>query len=247
VSEPASQLAVASFNVHWGRSLRWLGYRPFDVVAACKRLDADVLVLQETWAPDGGTAQHDEIAQALGYQVVAEPLARAVVDPHPAVVSRADPARNRGTGDWCLAVLSRLPITSSRITPLPQLRLDPASRVVLRVDVAVGDRSLAVHGTHLPHLEFGVHRIRHELRAALGPSDEPAVLLGDMNMWGWCIGAMAPRGWRRVGRGRTFPTPYPHSRIDHLVVTGGVDVLSTEVPAEHGSDHRPIRARLRLT
>jgi endonuclease/exonuclease/phosphatase family metal-dependent hydrolase len=55
---------------------------------------------------------------------------------------------------------------------------------------------------------------------------------------------MAPPGWRRVGRGRTFPTPYPHSRIDHLLVTPAVEVRSIEVVEERGSDHRPIRARL---
>ncbi len=50
-SMPAAppSLTVASFNLHagidgWGR--------PFDVVAACRDLDADVLVLQETWTPD---------------------------------------------------------------------------------------------------------------------------------------------------------------------------------------------------
>jgi endonuclease/exonuclease/phosphatase family metal-dependent hydrolase len=241
-----TDVVVASFNLHWGRGFRWLGYRPFDVVPACERLDADVLVLQESFAPDDGEAQHDEIARALGYEAVAEPLARATALPRPAVVDRPDPRRRRGQGDWCLAVLSRLPVERSKVTPLPQLRRDPATRVVLRVDVTVGDRSLAVHGTHLPHLEFGAHRIRHAFRDAVGPPDGPGILLGDMNMWGWTISAMAPRGWRRVGRGRTFPTPIAHSRIDHVLVTPEVEVLATDVPPERGSDHRPVRARVRV-
>lgn len=240
----AAELTVASFNVHWGRGLRWFGFKPFDLVAACGHLDADVLVLQETWAPDDGVAQHDAVAQAHGYEVVACSLARAVLDPKPNVVARPGRPGHPGHGDWCLSVLSRLPIVASTVTELPQLRLDPATRAIVRVDVAVGDAVLPVHGTHLPHLEMGAPLITKALRAALPPASEAAVLLGDMNMWSWCIAAMAPPGWRRVGRGRTFPAPYPHSRIDHLLVTPAVEVRSIEVVDERGSDHRPIRARL---
>ena len=238
------ELAIASFNIHWGRGLRWLGCKPFDPVAACARLDADVLVLQESFSPDGGPAQHDAIAEALGYEVVAEPLARTVVEPAPRVVGRA--GAPGGVGDWCLAVLSRLPTVATNVTPLPQLRFDPCSRAVVRVDVPVGDRTLAVHGTHLAHLEMGalLPSQRRALREVLAPAPDPALLIGDMNMWSWCVRALAPAGWRRVGRGRTFPTPYPHSRIDHLVVSPSVEVRSIEVVDERGSDHRPIRARL---
>ena len=240
------ELTVASFNVHWGRGLRWFGFKPFDLVAACGRLDADVLVLQETWAPDDGPAQHDEVAEAHGYAVVARSLARAVLEPRPNVVARPAAEARPGDGDWCLAVLSRLPVVGSAVTELPQLRLDPATRAVVRVDVQAGAGTLAVHGTHLPHLEMGAPLITGALREALGPATGPAVLLGDMNMWGWCISAMAPPGWRRVGRGRTFPAPYPHSRIDHLLVTPSVEVRAIEVVDDRGSDHRPIRARIAL-
>src|SRR5579884_2196140 len=47
------RLVVATFNVHggvdgWGRA--------YDVVDACRRLEADVLVLQESWTPAEGRA-----------------------------------------------------------------------------------------------------------------------------------------------------------------------------------------------
>jgi hypothetical protein len=43
-------LTVANFNIHagidgWGR--------PYDFVSACRQIDADVLVLEETWTGDG--------------------------------------------------------------------------------------------------------------------------------------------------------------------------------------------------
>jgi endonuclease/exonuclease/phosphatase family metal-dependent hydrolase len=103
------ELSVASFNVHggvdgWGR--------PFDVVEACRRLDADVLVLQETWIPFGaaegasrgvaeaaprGTAE--EVGAALGYAVTSVPVAPARRYPPPASAGRRwGPARRRRHG-----------------------------------------------------------------------------------------------------------------------------------------------------
>ncbi len=83
-----ARLSVANFNMHagvdgWGR--------PFDVVAACATLDADVLVVEESWtsaageeAPRDALGQAETVAAALGYEVVTCPLAngrRARPDP----------------------------------------------------------------------------------------------------------------------------------------------------------------------
>ena len=67
------RLVVASYNVHggvdgWGR--------PFDVVDACRRLDADVLMLQESWSPDVGVSTAQDVARQLGYVAVELPFAR---------------------------------------------------------------------------------------------------------------------------------------------------------------------------
>jgi endonuclease/exonuclease/phosphatase family metal-dependent hydrolase len=243
----SAELSIASFNVHWGRGSRYQAYPPFDVVAACAQLDTDVLVLQETWAPDGGPAQHERVATELGYDVTAVPLGRAVVMPKLEVVSRRDPTAAEGTGDWCLAVLSRLPVLDRRVDDLrPQLPTDPASRSVVRVDLAVDGQRLAVHGTHLAHLEMGVPLHTPGLRRLLAASPGAGVLLGDMNMWGWCISAMTPRRWRRLRGGPTFSAAHPAFRIDHLLTTPEVEVVSSEVVADLGSDHLPIRARLRV-
>lgn len=60
-------IVVASFNVHGGMD----GWgRDWDVVAACARLDADVLVLQEDYLPEGdGRGVAGEVAARLGYEV----------------------------------------------------------------------------------------------------------------------------------------------------------------------------------
>lgn len=82
-------LTVVNFNMHagidgWGR--------PFDAVGACETFKADVLVLQEAWtnAADGpGSGQAEQIAAALGYEVVACTLAKGRrVRPHAAATAR---------------------------------------------------------------------------------------------------------------------------------------------------------------
>ena len=53
--------------------------RPFDVVAACASFEADVLVLEEAWTSEAegpGHGQAEQIASALGYEVVTCTLAQ---------------------------------------------------------------------------------------------------------------------------------------------------------------------------
>jgi len=70
-------------------------------------------------------------------------------------------------------------------------------------------------------------------------------IAGDCNMWGAVL-APVLRTRRRAVRGATWPARHPHSQIDHLWVSEGVEVLSGEVMPRTGSDHRPIRARIRI-
>ena len=235
---------MATFNVHWGRG-RGQAYVPFDVAAACATLEADVIVLQESWAPDDAPSQHGATAAALGMDLVAESLGRSVLDPAPKVVGPASD-RSTGRGEWCVAVLARAAITARPTARLPPLRLDRVDRVLLAVDLDVDGSPLTVIGTHFSHLEFGSAFHTGPLRRGLPPTDRPAVFLGDMNMWGWCISAMVPRGWTRVGQGKTWPAHRPHSRIDHVLLAGGATEVWSDVSPNLGSDHRAVRARIRI-
>lgn len=238
------ELTLASYNIHWGLGPRGLKFPPFDVVEAARRLDADVLILQESWAPDHAPSQHQMIADALDMHVVCDTaLARTDIGPPPKVVGRA--THRGGSGGWHLAAVSRLPTRGPSVIPLPHLWLDPVDRAVLAFEVEVDGASLHVRGTHLPHLEYGAHLSTRGLRRTLPAADEPAALIGDMNMWGWNIDRMVPGGWRRVVKGKTWPSHRPHSQIDHLLVTGSVQAVWSEVGPNLGSDHLPIRARLR--
>src|ERR1039457_916270 len=143
-------LLGATFNLHagidgWGR--------PFDVVASCSRLDADVLLLQETWTPEGGEGLASLVATSLGYEVHEVPLSDALLLEAAKVVgTRWGPRnsrRNRSlwlgdaedlshvrrarwgkarAGTWGIALLSRLPVRRVETIELGRLRRESAKR-----------------------------------------------------------------------------------------------------------------------
>jgi len=275
-----TEFVVASFNVHsgvdgWGRR--------FDVVAACARCDADVLVLQESWTPDGSKGMAQTIAAELGYEAHELPNAEGRLSgPHPRPGARWKPPSHRfdgprvvlpdrtraatktlesttsptfpanrrwphGTGSergtWSVAVLSRLPVESTERIGLRQLRHDVATRGALRVDVKTKSGTVAVVGTHMSHLSRGSSLQFWQLRRELAQIEGPAVLAGDMNLWGPPLVAQLP-GWHRAVKGRTWPSWRPHSQPDHILYRPPISAVDSEVLEELGSDHRPVRARL---
>ncbi len=261
-------LRVASFNVHMGVD----GWgRPFDLVEECRALDADVLILQEAWTPDDdtpGTAAL--IASHLGYDIVAEaPLAHArlyapidTTSPRWAPVlgqirktlrldderfkvpagSRDRPAR---TGRWGVAVLARVPCHDPQVLSLGKLRRDPARRAVIRCTTDLGGREIVIHGTHMSHITHLSPAQYRRLARLLPPLDRPALLAGDMNMWGPPASSFFS-GWRRAVIGRTWPAHRPHSQLDHVLITPAVRVVDARVAPATGSDHRPVVVTLAI-
>jgi endonuclease/exonuclease/phosphatase family metal-dependent hydrolase len=170
------RVVVASFNVHggvdgWGR--------PFDVVDACRRIGADVLMLQECWIPDGGTSMAARVAAELGYVSVELAFARGRITappdrPHdrwgPRLVSRSVHGlrldrRRAGSADqrprsrprpefqrgtWAIAMLSRLPVTGTQTIDLGKLPTDHARRGAIVADVDL-------HGAAAPLRVVGTH------------------------------------------------------------------------------------------
>ena len=259
---------MASFNTHMGVD----GWgRPYDVVGECAALDADVLILQEAWTPDDGTpGTAARVAGACGYHLVGEaPLAHARVyapvdtdtvrwapvlgqvrktlrldeERFKVPAGSRDRAFQRGT--WGVAVLARVPCRDVEVLSLGKLRRDPASRAVVRCTTDVGGRPLVVHGTHMSHITHLSPAQYRRLAALLPPPDVPALLAGDMNMWGPPAASFF-RGWRRAVRGRTWPAHRPHSQLDHILVTPPVEVRAARVGAATGSDHRPVVVTLAL-
>ncbi|MGO8871432.1 MAG: endonuclease/exonuclease/phosphatase family protein [Acidimicrobiales bacterium] len=266
--DPRSTLTLATFNVHMGVD----GWgRPFDVTAACSTLAADVLVMQESWAPDDdGPSTAGLVAERLGYEVVAEvalahgrlyaPLPTSSRRWGPVVVQvrktfRLDgerpqsgdgpPGRPFARGRWGLALLSRVPVRDLGVLPLGRLRRDPARRAVVRGTVDLAGEELVVCGTHMAHITHGSHAQYRSLARVLPPAGTPAVLAGDMNLWGPPTTSYL-RGWRRAVTGRSWPAHHPHSQLDHVLVTAPVTVLHGRIAGYAGSDHRPAVVTLTL-
>jgi endonuclease/exonuclease/phosphatase family metal-dependent hydrolase len=262
-----TQISIASFNLHagvdgWGRR--------FDAVAACRVIDADVLVVQESWKPTGGISMAATIGAALGYSVFEHQLAagrRAGAHPQaglrwmrpldwrgtshalfidserplPAKVTDGWRFQEAESGTWSLAVLSRLPVAAHRFIALPTLRRDVTRRGALILSVG----AVTVVGTHMSHLTYGspahFRKLARILDAEIG--DGPAVLAGDMNLWGPLVRRFFV-GWHQAARGRTWPAWRPHSQLDHILVRGPLDVRDGRVVALAVSDHRPVRVTL---
>ena len=107
-------------------------------------------------------------------------------------------------------------------------------------------RPVDLVGVHLTsRLPHGPPIQLRRLAPQLPPPGRPAVVAGDCNFWGPGVRTFLP-GWRRAVRGRTWPASRPHSQIDHILVRPEIGVVNGEVLGDVGSDHRPVRATLRV-
>ncbi len=233
------ELTVASFNLHWGIDRHG---QPFDPMPACLALDADVLVLPESWRPHGRGAFVDELAARTG--AVVHDI--AFVSDHGPARPRHLPPLDGPAGTCGLAVLSRLPVQSFTTVALPRVRGDVvARRHAIVAEVEVDGRAVAIGGIHAAHRLWGALPQLHLLDRELAARGVPSAIVGDCNMWGPPIASVL-RGRVRAVRGRTWPARWPHSQIDHIWIDGGLAVVDAAVGPATASDHRPIRARLRV-
>ena len=89
--------------------------------------------------------------------------------------------------------------------------------------------------------------LRHlrALQPQLPRASGTAVVAGDFNFWGPRCGGDAAGVAARGAGPDVSRAPAAH-QIDHMLVRDDIEVLSGEVLPATPSDHRPIRARLRL-
>lgn len=260
-----STVRVATWNLWW-RYGPWEERLPA-IVETLRRLDPDVVCLQEVWSADGRSAAAT-VADALGHEVV-----EAVgVD-----------LGGIGFGN---AVTSRWPIVGSDRRPLPSPPELEEFRLVLRADVDGPRGPLQVFCTHLhwraDHSSIRQDQVREICRFVAEAPDRsfPPVLCGDFNadpdsdeirmLVGRAAVPVPPLvfwdAWSMAGEGDgctwSNANPYardwlePERRIDY-VLTGfpkaggrghcvgarlvGVDAVDGVVP----SDHYGIAADLR--
>lgn len=161
-----------------------------------------------------------------------------------------------GTEPYGNGLVSRYPIASSEVIPIPDPIVDGRvpdgveSRSVLRCtfDFA-GGKHLTVLATH-----FGLSLPERENAAALcrkllETEENPTILLGDFNstpdegiLW------RLRRDYRSVGDFRkcTFPTDNPNIRIDYIFLNDRVALRRHGIGPTSASDHLPVWADVQI-
>jgi endonuclease/exonuclease/phosphatase family metal-dependent hydrolase len=228
-------MILASMNLHGGRRADGT---PFDVAAACRQLQADVIVLQEAWWPAGRPDPMTEAAHALGHRILRADLVTATD------LRSLGIAADVGRGQWGLAVFTALPVTGYEVADLGPTPAEKVSRAAQLVTVTTPDGvSLRVVNTHLTYRLFSpVQLVRLTRRLAV--SAAPTVIAGDLNMPGPVSGLAV--GYSPAVRGRTFPAHRPLLQLDQILTSRAVRAGDGKVLPPAGSDHLPIRACVRV-
>ncbi len=240
-------LTIASLNLHCG--LGWRG-EPFDVAAAIRALDSDVICLQEVWLPAiRETPADDSVAAAarrLGAALYRVPLRSGislaefgVAEPWGADAAVADGSR---TGDLCLALLTTLPATDYEVRPLGRAPGDRGPRLAQIICLRLAsEASIRIVNTHLTHRLTSPVQLGRLWRY-LRPHPGPTIIAGDLNMPRLIAARLA--GFSPAVSGRTWPAWQPLMQLDHLLVSRDTGAAAGSVLPSAGSDHLPVRAAI---
>jgi endonuclease/exonuclease/phosphatase family metal-dependent hydrolase len=255
-----TRVRIATFNLLHGVSLSTGQCREEDLRAAARRLDADVIGLQEVdrmQDRSGGLDQTAVVAEELG---AGHTRFVAAVTESPGEVRtwsvQTDAQTTSETAMYGVGLVSRWPVREWGVRRFPPAPLsmpllvpgDPPRlmRVPDEPRVAV---SAVVEGPCGPftvvtaHLSFvpgwNIAQLRRITRWVAG-LPRPHVLAGDFNLPG-----PVPRlvtGWNQLARVVTYPSPRPRVQFDH-VLGRGVDLRAVQdvrTLALAVSDHRAL-------
>lgn len=245
------EISLVTLNLYHDKA-DWPKRLPL-IVAELKRLNPDVVTLQEVIGRENLRNQAQTLAEALGYR-----YAFSSVDPE------GQPQR------YGNAILTRRPILAQHWT-----RLEPLddSRTALHLRLAVGDRALNVYTTHL-HWTDGGGAIRERQVADLmrfiadTRDGAPSLVAGDFNAiasapelqkltadFADSYGDLHPREAEDPKAHSTLnPAYYPPKRIDHIFLQrGAFAVASAQIVLNRAgpgdvwpSDHYGMQATLRF-
>ncbi len=234
VSASGSKAAirVMSYNIHRGigKDGKLNMDRIFSTISDSK---VDIVALQEVERYSVRTGFQDQIAY------LADKLSMNYV---------YGKSMNILNGQYGNAVLSRYPIKSSKVSQLPS---KGENRILLSADLSINGKSLGVHSTHL-----GLDRLERSAQLAsiaglLQDCDGPHVLAGDFNAGGEELSVLCSQyldSAVQYGAEKeiTFEYGTGGSRIDYLLLSGGLVPIHYEVVKSDASDHFPIISTIKM-
>ncbi len=253
-------MRIATFNILSGRSPQDDRVDEARYAEAIKRLDADLLGLQEV-DRNQPRSQHADLtaiaAEAMG--AVDHQFVAALSGTPGAIWAAATGEEQPDAAAYGVAFLSRYPVTGWQVSRLPRapgrvphrwhgrllpdwVRDEPRVGVVAEVDGPQGP--IRIVTTHLSFLRvWNVRQLKLLLRGVGDRPDVPLVLMGDLNMGRRT--AERVTGLRPLATGATFPAASPTVQIDHILTGEDGPRASTGGPVRLPmSDHCALVADL---
>jgi endonuclease/exonuclease/phosphatase family metal-dependent hydrolase len=248
-------MRLATFNILHGRSLHDGKVDLDRLRRAVRRLDADVLALQEVDRdqPRSHLADLTAVAaEAMG--AVSHRFVAALSGTPGATWMAATEREVPGQASYGIALLSRFPVHSWQVLRLPRIkptfpmwlrrprkmilvREEPRAVLVGLLDTPAG--RLTVANTHLSFVPGWSRLQLRRIARDLAPVDEPVVLMGDLNMPQPIPSRIT--GYAALATHDTFPLDEPTEQLDHILLRGELGaVIGTEAPQLGLSDHRAL-------
>jgi endonuclease/exonuclease/phosphatase family metal-dependent hydrolase len=248
---PSAPMRLATFNILHGRAVADDRVDPRLLADAVRELDADVLALQEVDRNQPRSAHADLTAVAAEAMGAIDHRFVAALSGSPgATWTAATGAEQPDSAGYGVALLSRHPVAAWEIVRLPGfpvpapwrfhdrrlpglVRDEPRVAVAAQVDGPFG--CLTVVNTHLSFITYWNGRQLRQLVGALDEAAGPVVVVGDLNMGP--DRATRTSGLRELASHHTFPAVDPDRQIDHVLTSGGLVAVRSEVRRLPISDH----------
>ena len=230
-----------SINIQHGRHFTKKVIDLAHIADTIRKEDPDVVVMNEVYGKGEGkdfTGQAEQIAELLGYHAFFAPAIDIT-----------------GHGPYGNALLSRNPLLSAEVVPVPK-----APRLYKGY---YEDRCLAIGVTEvngkkvtLLGIHFGLQPDEAELCTetvckAIKESPYPVVLMGDFNLTPDSplldpIRALLTDtdAFYQGACNFTFPTDVPEIKIDYIFVSPELTVKNVDIPQVVAADHLPVTAEV---